>query len=374
MATLRKRTRTDGTVAIAVLYTLNGHQTSVTFDDEAGAEDFRAAIDTIGAGKAMLAWGITPTAKASTARSTAPTVQAWLARYIAGRTGVTKTTIYDYTSYARLDINPAIGQIPLDVLSPDDIADWVQTLEDRGLAGKTIGNRHGFLSAALNTAVRDGIIPANPALGTRIPRTERKDMVFLDHGEYALLRSCIPELWRPMVDFLVASGARFGEVSALKPSDVNRARSTVYIGRGWKRTYDDDGYEIGATKTKRSVRTISIDKTVLDALDYTHEWLFVTPRGNPVRAVNFRNHVWYPAIAAAKVRGLAKKPRVHDLRHTCASWLVQAGQPLPVVQAHLGHESISTTVGLYTHLDRASADAAAAVIGKALRFTDEAGQ
>lgn len=366
MATLRKRPRADGTTAYAVTYSFNSRQTSATFDDEPSAQEFRAAIDSIGAEKAMKAWGIEPTERALTKRSTAPTVQVWLDRYIESRTGVTKGCLHDYRSYARLDINPVMGQIPLDVLSPDDIADWVQTLEERDLAGKTIANRHGFLSAALNTAVRDGVIPANPALGTRIPRTERKDMVFLTHAEYAVLRSCIPAYWQPMVDFMVASGARFGEVSALKPADVDRTHCTVFIGRGWKRTYDKTGYEIGATKTKRSTRTISIDKTVLDALDYTHEWLFVTPKHNPVRAVNFRNHVWYPAIAAAKAKGLEKKPRIHDLRHSCASWLVQAGIPLPVIQAHLGHESINTTVNVYSHLDRSGSDAAARSIARAL--------
>jgi integrase len=45
--------------------------------------------------------------------------------------------------------------------------------------------------------------------------------------------------------------------------------------------------------------------------------------------------------------GLTKSPRVHDLRHTCASWMIAAGVPLPIIQQHLGHESIQTTIGVY---------------------------
>ena len=60
------------------------------------------------------------------------------------------------------------------------------------------------------------------------------------------------------------------------------------------------------------------------------------------------------------------RPRIHDLRHTCASWLVLAGVPLPVVQQHLGHESINTTISLYAHIDRQSMQTAADVIGRAL--------
>ena len=61
--------------------------------------------------------------------------------------------------------------------------------------------------------------------------------------------------------------------------------------------------------------------------------------------------------------GLTKSPRVHDLRHTCASWMIAAGVPLPIIQQHLGHESIQTTIGVYGHLDRRSA---ADAIGSAL--------
>lgn len=86
-----------------------------------------------------------------------------------------------------------------------------------------------------------------------------------------------------------------------------------------------------------------------------------------MRAQEFYNGGWKPGREAATNAGLAKVPRVHDLRHTCASWTIQRGVPLPVVQAHLGHESIQTTIGVYGHLDRSSAQAAADAIGAMLR-------
>jgi integrase len=73
-----------------------------------------------------------------------------------------------------------------------------------------------------------------------------------------------------------------------------------------------------------------------------------------VRIYGWRENVWYPALVKAEEKGLAKRPRVHDLRHTCASWMILAGVPLPVIQQHLGHESIETTVAVYGHLDRRS--------------------
>lgn len=86
--------------------------------------------------------------------------------------------------------------------------------------------------------------------------------------------------WLPLVGFLVASGARFGEVTALRPGDVNLDRSTVHIGLAWKRTYEsgETTDQIGAPKTNRLVRTINVAQAVLANLDYEGEWLFTNAR------------------------------------------------------------------------------------------------
>ena len=67
--------------------------------------------------------------------------------------------------------------------------------------------------------------------------------------------------------------------------------------------------------------------------------MFTAPEGGAVTDGHFRNRVWYPAVAAARIRRFP--PRV--MRHTAASWLVQDGVPLYDVQALLGHEDYATT-------------------------------
>jgi integrase len=188
----------------------------------------------------------------------------------------------------------------------------------------------------------------------------------------------VSEPWRPLVEFLVASGCRWGEATALRPSDVDRDAGTVRITRAWKRTYDRGGYEIGPPKTKRSIRTINVPKSVLEKLDYSGAWLFVNRAGRPVRHNGFHDRVWQPAVERVwpsvdadgkpiPKNKLPPRPRIHDLRHTTASWLIQAAVPLPVIQQHLGHESIQTTVAVYGHLDRRAMQAAADSIGQILR-------
>lgn len=159
---------------------------------------------------------------------------------------------------------------------------------------------------------------------------------------------------------------------ALRPSDVNRTDSTVRIARAWKQ--DGTRYTMGPPKTQKSNRTINVPEAVLDGLDYSHEWLFTTTKGQPIRLSSWRTNVWNKSRARAQATDpqnankavLTKSPTPHDLRHTCASWMIQAGVPLPVIQAHLGHESITTTVDRYGHLDRTSHAAAADAIAEML--------
>ncbi len=367
MASLRVRSRKDGSSYTAVLYTLNSKQTSASFNDHQEAIDFQRLVNRVGPAKAIEVW--------QTKRSTEDghTVISWCSHHIDHLTGVNQATRTKYRAYVANDIAPSkIGPLPLTALSNHDVAAWLNSLAG---SAKTASNKHGFLSGALNAAVRAGFIKANPSEGNRLPRDEITEMVFLTNDEFALLRSCVTEPWQPLVEFLVASGVRWGEASALKPTDINLAEGTVDIRRAW-RYVSGEGYQLGPPKTRRSTRTIDMAATTLAKLDLTGDWVFTNSgRGGhgeagPVRGYNFNSNVWHPAMARAKQRGLTKSPRVHDLRHTNASWLIQAGVPLPVIQRHLGHESIQTTVDRYGHLDRRSSRVVADVVGKALRPKD----
>jgi len=95
------------------------------------------------------------------------------------------------------NILPTLGPISLQALTAEDVAKWVQTRADRGLAGKTMANKLGFLSSALNVAASAGHIKVNPAVGgarlIATPRTEREEMVFLTRSQYRALDDEIPE-------------------------------------------------------------------------------------------------------------------------------------------------------------------------------------
>ncbi|MEZ0366764.1 tyrosine-type recombinase/integrase [Mycobacterium sp. pUA109] len=366
MASVRRLDRKDGTTTWQVRYRIDGRASGLTWPTEDDAKKFAALVDSVGAKRALEVHGLDD---GPARKPKGITVEEWVKHYIDHLPGLDKRTAADYRTYLKNDIGPVLGKIPLVDLSRDDVASWINAMACYGASGKTIANKHGsLLSPALAAAVTAGKIAANPAAGLRMPRTEAGEMRFLSHAEFDAILRATPDYWRPMMRFLVASGARLGEATALRPSDVNRGENTVRIARAWKR--HPDGYRIGAPKTARSVRTIDMPADVLDDLNYSGEWLFTNSgrgarsRGGAVRAANFRSNVWWPAVARAKVA--APRPRIHDLRHTCASWMIAAGVPLPVIQRHLGHESIKTTCDRYGHLDREAGKRAAAAIEMAL--------
>jgi integrase len=377
-ASIRRRDRANGEPSFAVLYRLDGGQRTLTFRDEPPAEAFKAAIKAHGIHRALKMHGYEIRTDAPKA---ALTVAQWCRRYIDQLTGVEQYTLDSYERYLRQDIAPRIGDIPLAKLTEDDIAEWVQQLATtpRAKTGrvpmpKTIRNLHGFLSAALGAAAarKPPLIPANPAAGRRLPRAtgavkdadgddDGHERRMLTRDEFARLHAAIIDPYKPMLRFMVASGMRWGEVAALRPGDVDRAECEVRVRRAWK--YGSSGYHLGPPKTERSRREVSIPKDILDALDYTREYLFTNANGGPVRYSKFRD-IWDRAVVKAE---LTDNPTPHCLRHTCGSWLLNAGVSMLTVSRFLGHENITTTINIYGHDDKKSHQAAAKKMARLLK-------
>lgn len=357
MASIRQRPRKDGTLTYSVLYVLDGVQTSVPFTTEREAEKFRALITAAGAARAMEVMGIGRTK----ATSTEMLLSEWLDYHIKHLSGCEKRTVWTYERFVSKDINPVLGAIPITKLTRADVQAWVV-----GMTGsaKTIKNKHVFLASALKRAVAELRIPFNPCSGIRLPRSEKAEMAFLSLAEYRSVHDAIAPEHKVFLEFLVSSGCRWSEATALKPSDVNRSSCTVRISRAWKQLPSGAGFEIGPPKTPRSVRTINVPKEVLDQLDYSGSYLFGGEE--PLRVEHWRHNVWRPAV-----KHLDKHVRIHDLRHTCVSWMIAANVHLPLIQAHLGHESVTTTIDLYGHLDRETAQAASNAIAAMLLRTDD---
>jgi len=305
------------------------------------------------------------------APSTGETLASWAERWALTRPGVTARSKHDYLTILRTHVLPVLGHQPVEQISRSDVEAWVSSIEAR-VAGKTLRNLHGVLSSVLEGATRETppLRLDNPAKGVRIRRglAASEEMCFLSHGEWALLHRCLERtsrLGRPvdatlgqhLALLLVGSGLRYSEATALQANHLDLLASvcTVRIVQAWKRQ-PGGTYLLEEPKTRRSQRTITVSDEVRDSLitrcadKAADELVFTTASGGQLKNARFSNYYWRPAVARAKVLGLEKDPRIHDLRHTHASWLISAGRPLPSIQRRLGHESITTTVDTYGHL------------------------
>lgn len=406
MPTSKPHTNSDGTISWRVRFRIGGRSTNPvhrTFGDIGAADWFCGLIDQLGTAEAAR---ILDERQAAAGPTKLWTVAEWCTHYIEHLSGVTDGTRGRYRGYVKRDLGK-LAQLPLEVVDKERIRAWVNELEKlpgrkKGttMSGKTIKNKHGFLSGALTGAVEAGLIKANPCRGVRLPRTERDEMTFLTHDEYHRFLACVPAYWRPLVMTLFTTGLRWGEATALKVGDIDLNDAYLRVARAWKETESGAVHVTGAPKSAAGRRIVALAPEVVAALKPLVDgrpgdaWLFVGKLGGVVRQQTFHDMVWYPSVRLAngepakrdrgkrpgamldeqgnkleplpKAKWIGKWPRVHDARHTCASWLLGKNVPPTVVQDMLGHESFATTDKLYRHLMPSSRDEVRSAISAAL--------
>jgi integrase len=355
-------TRTkDGDLRWRVRFRLKGSYSSKTFDTEADAVEFAKLCDDLGDTAAALRYLVRLD---DAERIEALTLDQWFSvGYIGTRSGIQERTVIDYQRTYDRHIKPALGRMPIDAITKSHVAAFVNALDRSGLSGKTVANVHGLLAAALNEAVQERKIERNPCKGVKLPRDapDSVDARFLTHAEFWRLYEHITPLYQPLVLTLVGTGMRWAEATALRVGEVDLdGLGTIKIIRATKWTPGKGHTDDGVTKTKKSRRTIIAAWQVREAIrpllvgKKRDDHVFLSARGLPVRHATFHRLVWTTACKKAE---LDPAPRIHDLRHTHASWLLEQGMSLEQVQDQLGHESIITTRKTYGHLQPAMLEA-----------------
>lgn len=321
-----------------------GKHTSQTFFRQRDAATFAALLDNGGPAEA-LSW----LEQRQSPGHGGYTFAEWFDHYVANLTGITERTRADYHAQHRRYLT-SLDRLPLAQVTRPHVSAIINGMEKAGRSRKTIANALNLLASCLTAAVDEGHIPRNPARKMRLPRTAVEDdaAAFLTAEEFARLVAEIPDHYQPLVAFLVASGLRWSEATALQWRDVDFVARTVKVRRAWKRV-PGVGFELGPPKSEKSRRTVNPAATIWPALEPLRgkptDLVFTTPGGSPISHANFHARIWRPAVARA---GL--DVTIHALRHTHASWLLSEGMPLEAVQDQLGHESILTTRRVYAHL------------------------
>lgn len=194
-------------------------------------------------------------------------------------------------------------------------------------------NRHlAVVRAALGLAVEHGWIAAAPRLEKR--REPRSTERYLTRAEWERLHAALPEHLKDIAEFAVCTGLRQANVLGLEWRQVDLERGVAWVHAG-------DTKASHAITVPLSAQAVAVlRRQVGRHPERVFTW--GKKKHQPYRSTP--KTAWLEAVAAAKLPGL----RWHDLRHTWASWHVQAGTPLPVLQKLGGWASLDMVMR-YAH-------------------------
>lgn len=267
---------------------------------------------------------------------------------------------------------PHIGRSRLARLTPASIQSCYAALTKGGLSPRSVQQAHAVLHRALRQAEQWGLLGRNPSDAVRAPRPERREIQTLGAAELETLFSATDDerlhgLWV----LLATTGLRLGEATALRWGDIDFVEKRLSVKRTLQRQRGA-GLVFAEPKTSRSRRMIHLSARALLALrghrhDQVAERLALGPawdegdlvfcheNGHPLDP-SFVDRSFHAALDHAGLPRL----RVHDLRHTAATLLLERGVHPKVVQEMLGHSTITLTLDTYSHVAPAMHKEAAA--------------
>lgn len=340
MATVERRNQ-GGAVRYRVRWWADGKQRSKTFQREAEAKRFKAVLE-----------GDTANGTWVDPKQGQKTVSEFAREWFPTVLNLRETSKAQLRGSVFHNIVPEFGSLPLSGVTHAHVQLWVASQSQR-LSASTVRKNVFALRRMLHAAVRQGLIKSNPVEGVSLPTEPQHEQRFLDQEQVAMLASVIKPRYRLMVLIAAYGGLRFGELCALRRKSVDPMRCTVAV----RETLMDvnNRLSFGPPKTKASVRTVTLPRSVMSELVAHMEQfvpaepealLFTFANGKAIRRAWFRTRTWLPATEAAGLKGV----RFHDLRHTFVALWVSLGRNAKEVSKVAGHSSVAFTLDRYGHL------------------------
>ena len=270
-------------------------------------------------------------------------------------------TIEGYENIIRVHLMPEIGHIPVSQLSVLDLQRYYAGRLAIGLASMTILHHHRLIHRALAIAVSWDILNQNPADRVTPPAPDPSRARSLTLEEvHRILEASHPTPYFLPTHLALYAGLRRGEVLGLRWADIDLERNFLKVDLTLLRVRGK-GHIWGPPKSKGSSRRVAISSATLSRLEHQRD---LQRSGYSARGIGLEQADQVCGLPDGRlmkpdalshafnriVRGCGIQARFHDLRHTHASFLLNAGTPANVVQSRLGHQSIATTVDIYGHV------------------------
>lgn len=298
----------------------------------------------------------------------------WYAeKWLGQQVHLKETTRHLNEQWYRNHIAPRWADRQLGSIRPTEVRAWVAELNtprpklDEG--GKPVLDKRGepvmesvgvptihrtfaVLRRILNAAVQDRLITTSPADHVRLPRHQAADRAVLTHEQVDLLADEVADpLESLVVLFLAYTGLRYGELAALRVSDLDVLRRRLTVRRSVTEVKGEFVWSAPKSGRERVVAFPSFLVRPLAAqlVGRDRDALVFSVDGSTVlRNTNFRPRVFNPAVKRCRAADPSfPKVTIHDLRHTAATLAIQAGASVKTLQQMLGHASASMTLDIY---------------------------
>ena len=263
------------------------------------------------------------------------------------------------SKFAMIDkhILPRFRQLCITEITPATVRAWQTEVLGKGYSQSYCYSLHRQLSAILNFACRYYGLPTNPAARAGSIGRNEVHQAFWTLDDFHRFAMTLREPAQIMLFYLLFwTGCRIGEVLALTWDDVDA--DAIHISKTMSRLRGAP--YIRAPKTRESVRTVPLPAFISSMLtDYKQLTVYTGPElfqiTSSAAARLLARH--------AKQAGL-ERIRIHDLRHSHASMLIQAGVPAIAIAERLGHKNAQTTLRVYAHLYESTKDEVVSVLEK----------
>ena len=314
------------------------------------------------------------------AKSGKYTVGAWMDEWFenVAKVKVRPSSHQTYKGYIDNHIKPNIGNIPLEKLTTMDLQKFYRNLltkgrverieskeQPKGLSAKTVRNINQVISSAMDLAVAQKIIPANPTNACELPKVEHQEMQTIPAEQLqAFLEEARATGVYEMYYIELATGLRRGELLGLKWQDIDWKNGIIKVRRQVARV---NGEIVEAPlKTKNSYRAVTISQQAIEVLKQQKtktkdQYVFPSPNGGPISPDSVNN-----MLKRVLERAGIPKVRFHDLRHTFATIALQNGVDIKTVSGMLGHFSAGFTLDTYAHVTTSAQKEAAQTMGNLL--------
>jgi len=270
------------------------------------------------------------------------------------------STVRYYTDNLENHIFPSLGTRPVTEVSRKDCRELIATTREKGLKIITVRGIARTLSAVLSQAVEDEHLSANPALrlGKYLRRGDEPkskiDPFTRDEAAYFVATAAehFPE-WHAWLLTGLRTGLRLGELLALEWRDVDWHGGYIQVQRNLVRgtlttPKNHQCRRVDLSRQLRATLRLHRRRASVDWLKIGRPrpaWVFSSVVGSPLDESNVRK-----AYSRILEKAELRHRRIHDLRHTFASLLIQQGESLVYVKEQMGHSSIQITVDIYGHL------------------------